>query len=614
MNEAMTLVLAAGEASAFVRDLSVILITALAVAILFHRLKLPAVLGYLLAGMLLGPYMAEMMPSWLQISVTDRDSINTLAELGVIFLLLCLGLEFSLKDLFRVGLPALMASTAKALLTSFAAFHVGKLLGFTWQASLFLAAMLSISSTVICTRLLKESGNERSGFAPMVIGMLVGQDILAVIIIAMLSGLAQSDALDINGSLAQLAQMMGYMALLTTAGLMLLPPLIRSICKRNNHEMNLLATLATGLGVALLTANIGLGAALGAFLAGAVIAETEFREQLLKLTEPIKDMFLAVYFVSTGMIIDPQLLIDNFFLIGVISLLAIVLKYSTACSGSFLTGRSLKESLMCAAVLVPIGEFSFIIADLGRSMGLIDNRLHALAVGVAVNTTIAAPLLLKASDKLGDRLSQTSPRGLLKYAFLYQRWLQRRKESYSPIIRKTLRRSLLMLLFNMAMVIGIFLFAAAGRDLLAKLLPGEKMPFYNSINWNNSLPWGIAALLSTPILIAISRKLLATCMIVAELSSIGPAKNTPESVKKLVNRTLFCSGMFLMLITLALLSSLLQPDWLFVFTLLAALTLLSALLWKQMIRFYARVEVLIREMIDSTEQKEINKTPGTVDK
>lgn len=388
----------------FLQDIAVVMAIGAAVTVLCHRIHLPVVLGYILAGIIIGPHTPPFP------LVTDMGSIRTLSELGVIFLLFGIGLEFSLTKLLRVGVVSLIAATLEILLMLGIGFLLGKAFGWRFMDSLFLGAILSISSTTIIAKLLLERGKMNEPFAHVILGILIIEDLLAIVIIALLSGLASTGELTLTAAGGAMVKVGFFMVGALILGLWLVPPLLRYLQRFQSSELLVITVLGLCFGGSLLAARMGFSVALGAFLMGAIIADTPQAQAVIHRMEPIRDMFTAIFFVSVGMLLDPRLLAAFAWPIALITLVTIVGKVVSCACATRLAGYAPDTALRVGLGLAQIGEFSFIIARLGEATQVTSSFLYPIAVSVSGLTTLTTPLLMSQTENIVSFLSRISPR------------------------------------------------------------------------------------------------------------------------------------------------------------------------------------------------------------
>ena len=368
------------------------MLTAGVTSLLFKLLKQPVVLGYIVAGMLVGPYV--LGKAW----VTDVESVDTWGQIGVLFLLFSLGLEFSFKKLLQVGSTAIIAALTIVVGMMALGFLVGRLFGWNEMNALFLGGMLCMSSTTIVFKALDDMGMRNHQFAKICFGILVVEDLFAVVLMVLLSSIATSRSFEGTALLLEVGKLIGYLVLWFVLGISLLPSFLRGFKKLMNNETLTIFSVGLCLGMVLLAVSAGFSSALGAFVMGSLLAETLEAERIERLMEPVKNIFGSIFFVSVGMMINPSLLVDYWLPILVITVVVIIGQILFASFGTLLSGQSLKVSLQTGFSLVQIGEFAFIIAALGESLGVMDSSLYPIVVAVSVITTFLTPFVMRGAD------------------------------------------------------------------------------------------------------------------------------------------------------------------------------------------------------------------------
>lgn len=472
----------------FLQDLALVMVVSAITMIICHAVRLPIVLGYILAGLFIGPHTPPYS------LIHDTQSIHTLSALGIIFLLFSIGLEFSFKKLAKVGAVAFVASTFEIILMIWIGYSIGNLLGWRQMDSLFLGAILSISSTTIIAKILMESKKVQEKFAQVILGILVVEDMWAIIIIAILSGIATTGGLTFTEISIAMIKVFIFITALIFAGFLFVPRFLRYIEKCNVNEMMVIITLGICLGASLLAAKTGFSIALGAFLIGAIFAETKQSHDIIQKMEPIKDMFTAIFFVSVGMLIDPMVIKEYWALIVLITLITIIGKVASCSLATFLTGHDSQTSLKIGLGLAQIGEFSFIIAQLGLDTKVTSHFLYPIAVSVSAITTISTPFLMNNSSWIIDRIKQFSPKPIVTLAGLYPSWLSKLQpkevsERQKVVIYKTISRRLPKLFFySMCFAAAYFL---ANK-------------YKNIFSMDENIYWSIVLILSFPFFIGIA--------------------------------------------------------------------------------------------------------------
>jgi CPA2 family monovalent cation:H+ antiporter-2 len=571
----------------FLHDLAIVMIVAGLVTILFHRLKQPVVLGYILAGVIIGPHTP---PSPL---IVDEPTIQTLSELGIIFLMFSLGLEFSLRNLKDVGPTAFIAATTIILVMLWAGYSVGQAFGWSAMDSIFLGALISISSTTIIVKTLDELGLKKERFAQLIFGILIVEDILAIVMIALLSGFAGSGAFTATQVGTTILKLGAFLGLTLTIGLIAVPRLLNYIAGFKSNEMLLISVLSLCFGVSLLAVKLEYSVALGAFLIGTIVAEARQIGRIEMLVEPVRDMFSAVFFVSIGLLIDPALLMKYAGPVLIITGIVIFGQVAAGTFGAFLAGHDRRVALRVGMGLAQIGEFSFIIASLGLSLKVTSNFLYPIAVAVSALTTFSTPYLLRSSDGVVDWFDRHVPERTKAWLDIYTQWVSG-LGSNRNLATTLVRKWFWQLAFNLILVIGIFVGIASLRGLL--------------LRWWPAIPYGddgaraalllAAMLLSLPSLIAIVRKLRALSMLLSEMSvkrsAAGPS--TP-ALRAVIASTIFAAGCLLLTFVLLLVSSAILPSWKLFFVPALIVIASAILLRRTFIRLYSKAEFALKETL-----------------
>lgn len=383
-----------------IKDLALILVVAGIVTILFKRLKQPLVLGYVVAGFLVSPNMPYIM------SVVDIADIHTWADIGVMFLLFSLGLDFSFKKILKMGSSPIIATCAIVFCMMALGIIVGHLFGWGRMDCIFLGGMLAMSSTTIIYKAFDDLGLRQQRFASMVMSVLILEDMLAIVMMVMLSALASGANVSGGQMLESVLRIGFFLILWFVVGIFAIPWLLRSSRKLINGETLLVISLGLCCAMAVISTKVGFSSAFGAFVMGSILAETVEAEKIIKVVEPVKNLFGAVFFVSVGMLVDPKILVDYSVPILVL-VLTILVGQSLFGSFAFLiSGQSLKSAMQCGFSMAQIGEFSFIIASLGLSLGVIGDFLYPVVVAVSVITTFLTPYMIRLSTPAYGKLEK----------------------------------------------------------------------------------------------------------------------------------------------------------------------------------------------------------------
>lgn len=435
-----------------IQDLALILIVAGITTLLFKRLKQPVVLGYILAGLLVSPNF-KLFPT-----VTDIENVRVWADIGVIFLLFTLGLEFSFKKLMHVGGTSSITALIEVSAMLGIGFILGKLLGWPLMDCIFLGGIMSIASTTIILRSFDEMGLKGRKFAELVFGVLIIEDLVAVVLMVLLSTIAVSREFAGTQMLTSILTLAFFLILWFMAGIFFIPSFLSRVQKHLNNETLLVLAIGMCLGMVMLSSKAGFSPALGAFVMGSILAETTQAERIEHIVQPVKDLFGAVFFVSVGMLIDPKVLIDYSGPILIITLTLIVGKVLHVIAGALIAGQPLKRAIHAGMSMGQIGEFSFIIATLGVTLGVTSSFLYPIAVAVSAVTTFSTPYLIKLAGPTYELADKLLPVKWRKALDRYSTGAQ--SITTASDWRKVIQATLITIIVFSLVIIGIiFLFA-----------------------------------------------------------------------------------------------------------------------------------------------------------
>lgn len=386
-----------------IKDLALILIAAAITTLIFKRLKQPLVLGYIVAGLLVGHHVS-IIPT-----VSDEKNIHIWSEIGVIFLLFSLGLEFSFKKLIKVGGAASISAIVEVVFMLFLGYLLGQVMGWSAMDSIFLGGIISISSTTIIIRAFEELGVKGLKFAGLVFGILVVEDLVAIVLLVLLSTLAVSRQFEGGEMLMSIVKLVFFLIAWFVTGIFFIPTLLRMTKKLMNEETLMVTAVGLCLLMVVLATQAGFSPALGAFIMGSILAETTQAEKIEHLIKPVKELFGAVFFISVGMLIDPAMLVKYAVPVLIITVVTLIGKTLSTGMGALVSGQPLKTSVQAGMSLAQIGEFSFIIAQLGLSLKVTSDFLYPVAVAVSAVTTFTTPYMIKVSSPVYEKLSDMLP-------------------------------------------------------------------------------------------------------------------------------------------------------------------------------------------------------------
>jgi CPA2 family monovalent cation:H+ antiporter-2 len=451
----------------FLKALTTVLCVAAVTTVLFHKLRLPVVLGYILAGLIIGPHVPIPL-------VASPEIIRTLSELGVILVMFSLGLEFSIRRLLRLGPTAGVTALIECSLMSWLGFVAGQLLGWTAVESIFAGVIVAISSTTIVAKAFEE-GRVGGKLREVVVGILIVEDLIAILLMALLTGLARGSSLSAEALGATLGRLAGFLVMLVVVGLLVVPRAIRAVVRLGKPETTLITSIGVCFGVAVLAHAFGYSVALGAFVAGSLVAESGEGKQIEHLVQPVRDVFAAVFFVSVGMTIEPAVMAREWPAIVTLTLIVLGGKIVGVSTGAFLTGNGIRTSVAAGMSLAQIGEFSFIIAGLGTALGAVGGSLFPVAVAVSAITALATPWLIRASGPAASFVDRKLPRPVQTFAVLHGSWLERLRSSPPRSGARARARRLVRNLFLDTLLLTAVVVAASllretiARDLAARL-------------------------------------------------------------------------------------------------------------------------------------------------
>jgi CPA2 family monovalent cation:H+ antiporter-2 len=496
--------------------LAVILCVAAVTTLIFQRIRQPVVLGYLLAGLIVGPHVPVPL-------FADEGVAHTLSELGVILLMFSLGLEFSLRQLIKVGPTAGIVAVIQCSLMIWLGYLVGRAFGWTSFESIFAGALIAISSTTIIVKAFAERG-VKGPMAELVFGILIVEDLIAILLLAILTAAASGAGLSAGGLALTIGRLAAFLAGLLVVGMLVVPRLVRLMVRLGRTETTVVASVGIAFAFALLAQKFGYSVALGAFLGGALVAESGQAKTIERAIEPVKDVFAAIFFVSVGMLIDPVLVAKHWGAVLVLTLVVVAGKVVGVALGAFIAGSGVRTSVQAGLSLAQIGEFSFIIAALGVTLGVVGNFLYAVAVAVSAITTLLTPWLIRVSGSVATYVDGRLPTALQTYASLYGAWVEDlRGRPRQQTVWRRIRRLVVLLLVDVAAIASIVIAASLNMPRLLRSL-GQLVPI--APGWVRALVVLGAVALSLPFLLGAVRLARALGIAVAR-------EALPSSIKGL---------------------------------------------------------------------------------
>ena len=475
------------ELEPLIADLALILICAGVMTLLFKKLKQPVVLGYIVAGFIASPNMPYMP------SVTDLEGIHLWSEIGVIFLLFALGLEFSFRKILRMGTAPIIAACAVISGMMLVGIFTGYAFGWSKMDCIYLGGMLAMSSTTIIFKAFDDMGLRQKRFAGLVLSVLIIEDILAIVLMVMLSTLAVSKEFEGTQMLMSILKLVFFLVLWFVVGIYLIPLFLRKVRSLMSDETMLITALALCFGMVVIASHVGFSAAFGAFIMGSILAETIEAEKIERLVSPVKDLFGAIFFVSVGMMVDVALIVE--YIVPILCIIAAIILGQTILStgGFLLAGQPLKTAMQCSFSLTQIGEFAFILATMGTSMGVTSDFLYPIVVAVSVFTTFTTPYMIRLAGPAYHFLERRLPKRLQarleRYAsdgeepeteVQHHRWRDYLKQT-----------AVTVLIYSVLCMAIIALMLYFGEPFIARLLPDP---------WNSIVTALLTVLLIAPFL------------------------------------------------------------------------------------------------------------------
>ncbi|MEA3198646.1 MAG: monovalent cation:H+ antiporter-2, family [Thermoplasmata archaeon] len=585
--------------ASILQDLVVVMIVAAAVTILFYRLKQPVVLGYLLGGVLVGPNTLGL--------IKDAESIHGLSDLGIIFLMFAVGLEFDLKKLRKVGASAAIAAALEVSAMLAIGYYLGTfVLGWNQMDSIFLGAVMSISSTTIIVKILTEMGKVKEEHAEVAFGILIIEDILAVVIVALLTAMGTTGTFQVDIIPSVIGGVILFVFVFVAVGLVLVPRLIDVVSKFHVEEVLVITVVGLAFGAALLAQNVGFSLALGAFLIGAIIAESKAVRRVEHKIVPIRDLFTAMFFVAVGMLIDPRMLLAYWQPILVIAVATVIGKVVAVTIATYLVGYDGRTAVKTGTALGQIGEFSFIIAGLGvLSLHVVRPELYPIAIAVCALTTLCTPIFVRGGPKVADGGANASPRWWIKLLTWYTHGVRKiTSRPIDPLTRpdhKRARHGTRMVIYA-AWLFGLLIMAAyvsawAGAEVQGRLPVGEDLTRAASI--------GFLGLTGLPLFVAFTKAAEAYIFAGAKARAMNPKHLSKQDAR--YRRPKFIARTFSAIASIVLVGAAIRIAWgihplaipnlWLLIPILVVLTAIGAIFWHPLERLYLGMEKTLNELM-----------------
>ncbi len=569
----------------FLQDLTIVMLVAGLVMLLFRWLRQPVVLGYLLAGFIIGPHTPPFP------LIQDEVTIKTLADIGVVFLMFSLGLDFSFKKLKSVGVPALVTASFEIMAMIVVGFILGYLFQWTRMESVFLGIMISLTSTTIVVKSLRDSGALKSAHGVLISGVSIFDDIFVIFVMILLPSFALSGEFPASAIAVTLFRLLLFLVAAVVFGLLLVPRFLRFIGRIGSDEMLLIIVLAMCFGVALLTVKAGYSVALGAFMIGAMMAESRELGRIVRLTAPLRDMFSAVFFVAVGMLIDPVFLWEYRIPVLVITAVYVVTKVSACAIGAMIAGCGGHTAVRVGTGMAQVSEFAFILATLGVSLGVIGTHLYPVIVAVATLNALIRPYLTGNADRMADALARRLPGFMVASERLYVAWVRRLKQARpgNPAMRRV-RSVVWQILLNTALIAAVFISVAV---LISRLHPQWTwLPSWSG--GARTLGWLAATLLVLPIFVATIHKMQAIAMMLSEIALAG-TRSRDLALRTFLSTALFVVQLIGLALMTFMLSLAIMPPLYVLAVLLGVVATLVAVRGRALNAWYSRAKFAVVE-------------------
>jgi len=576
----------------FIKDLAVVLLVAGLVGWGCRRAGLSVVVGYLAAGMVIGPYTPPFQ------LVADLDRIETLAQVGLVFLMFSIGMGLSLRKLRRLGLSLVLATFTGAIVMYNLTRVLGGAIGFNPVETTFLAAMLMVSSSAIISKILLETGATHEKTGQMAMGVAVLEDVVAIVMLTILNSLVSIGGAQQASLGATLGLLGAFIALAGIGGLLLVPWLLKKMSLSAGEELPTIVVAGLLFVLAFLADQAGFSLALGAFLLGAIVAETPHKTQVGRAFEGMRDVFSAVFFVSIGMLIDPAAMAESWRLILGIGAFVLVARPLAVGAGMLLIGNPTREALRVGLSVTPLGEFSFIIAQMGVVALAIPPKFQALAVGVSLITTLAGPVLTRRAGAISGWVVAQQPKWVQDLEAFYHRWLERlQQRERKSVLWQLSKRRFIQVGVEMLLVTGLLVFSEQMFGLVRDYLPADR----SFPRGAELIFWSVLVLLALAPVVAIWRNISALALLYAQVSTQGHPR--AAKLAPMVETGLKAgAGLLLFLWLTALLPISGMARWLPLVA-LVVVALVFLVLRRRLIYWHSMIEVELSEMLASGDQK-----------
>ena len=576
----------------FIHDFAVVMFVASVALLIFHRFNQPNILGYIVTGFLLGPH----TPSFFGFGLKNAENLSMMSDMAIVLLMFSLGLEFSIRKFKQVGMSATIATGIKVGITFITGCVVGKIFGWKMMDCLFLGAILSASSTMVISKTLAELKLLKERFAGIIIGIAVVEDIICISLMAILASVAVTGTFQMSNITGTLGKLGLFFVLVLIFGLLLVPRLMNYVERTQKKELILVTALGLCFGLAQLAEALGYSTALGAFIMGALIAETNSIHKVEKVVQPIKDMFSAIFFVVVGTMIDPRAVVQYWPQILILCVIVVIVKTAACVLGTLATGNPFPTSMKVGLGMCNVGEVSFIILALGMSLGVVDDQLYPICVSVAIATMLATPFIFSNSDRIIRVCNKLIPKVVFQTLGIYINWYQREGIENEDLLSAYAKRLCIKNILNLVSVTGIMILAAVLSHTLDDFLPQVTL-FANVslIDFALHVLRLLTAFLCIPFILITQQNHAALAHLIVEEKLPANLYAFRERFEKIISY----AGATVIIIYWMIIIAVLIPlnDWAYAYTFLVIVALIAYPFRRYFERIYQRAEVEIESIL-----------------
>jgi CPA2 family monovalent cation:H+ antiporter-2 len=572
------------------QDFAIVLVTAGVAGLLFRRLGLSAIVGYLIAGMIIGPH---TLPSAL---VTNEESVRQLSEFGLVFLMFFVGLELSLSRIRTLGFSLVWATALLSWLVFNLCQFFAYMMGWNATAGFVFASMFVVSSSAIISKMLLESRLSHERYAQNALGITILEDVVVIILLTLLASQIQLGGMEGHGDLGggparTLGLFAGFVTLTVVVGILFLPKILTRFNRAADMDLKVIIVSGLVFSIAVATDRVGFSPALGAFLFGVIVSGTAFKHKIEKALVGTQDIFSAVFFASIGMMIDVRTVHQHLWLVLGITAFVVPVRIFAGAASFLLTGSELKTAVRTALILTPIGEFSYILAKEGVDAGVVPEYFYVIAVGVSILTSIIAPLLVKYAEPIAGFAAGHQPRFLRKFLGAYQLWLQElaRKQEATVWWKLTSHR-LGQLSLELLLLAGVLVYSVTLRDFLHHLLVNLNLDF----SFSPYVYWAIVGVVCLLLLVAIWRNLGALSLIYAQTVTVSGAQD--RRLRPVIELAIQAVGTVALCWMVWMLFPVPLGVWPFLIVSGATLVF-GALFWRKLIRWYSHLQYSLNQAL-----------------